>query len=148
MEQSSRAAPPKVPPVVIDGVRYSQVLNARRLGIDKQVNFCGGVSDEELDTLFRRTSVFLMPAVQGYGLPALEALIRGVPVILHRQSGVSEVLNCPPWAESIENGIDDLAQAIDRMADNIVTGAIPMPPPPVPTAEQWAGAIAGQCGWI
>lgn len=34
MDQASRGAPPKVPPVVIDGVRYSQVLNARRIGID------------------------------------------------------------------------------------------------------------------
>ena len=34
MDHSSRAAPPQVPPVIIDGVRYSQVLNARKLGLD------------------------------------------------------------------------------------------------------------------
>ena len=34
MDHSSRAAPPQVPPVVVDGVRYSQVLNARKLGLD------------------------------------------------------------------------------------------------------------------
>ncbi len=33
MEQHSRAAPPQVPPVVIDGIRYSQVLNGRKLGL-------------------------------------------------------------------------------------------------------------------
>ena len=33
MEHHSRAAPPQVPPVVIDGVRYSQVLNGRKLGL-------------------------------------------------------------------------------------------------------------------
>ena len=34
MEHHSRAAPPQVPPVVIDGVRYSQILNGRKLGLD------------------------------------------------------------------------------------------------------------------
>ena len=34
MDQRSRAAPPQVPPVVIDGVRYSQVLSGRKLGLD------------------------------------------------------------------------------------------------------------------
>ena len=33
MDRSSRPAPPKVAPVVIDGVRYSQVLNARKHGL-------------------------------------------------------------------------------------------------------------------
>ncbi len=34
MNHASRGAPPKVLPIVIDGVRYSQVLNARRIGVD------------------------------------------------------------------------------------------------------------------
>lgn len=34
MDQRSRAAPPQVPPVIIDGVRYSQVLSGRKLGLD------------------------------------------------------------------------------------------------------------------
>lgn len=34
MDNASRGAPPRVPPVVIDGIRYSQVLSPRRVGID------------------------------------------------------------------------------------------------------------------
>ncbi len=34
MDQRSRAAPAQVPPVIIDGVRYSQVLSGRKLGLD------------------------------------------------------------------------------------------------------------------
>ena len=33
-----------------------------------------------------------MPAVQGYGIPAIESLQRGIPVLLHRESGVSDIL--------------------------------------------------------
>lgn len=33
MDHSSRAAPPQVPPVVIDGIRYSQVIDGRRQGV-------------------------------------------------------------------------------------------------------------------
>jgi glycosyltransferase involved in cell wall biosynthesis len=60
-----------------------------------------------------------MPAVQGYGLPALEALARGVPVVLHRESGVSEILRGTPWAEIIEDSSDELALAINTMVNRI-----------------------------
>lgn len=120
-----------------------------RLGIGDRVVFHGRLSDEALDALFARTGLFLMPAVQGYGLPALEALIRGIPVILHRQSGVSEVIDSPPWVETIEQGPGDLRQAIRRMADNIASGALRrQPPPAVPTATDWAHNIATACGWL
>ena len=33
MDRSSRPAPPKVAPITMDGVRYSQVLNARKHGL-------------------------------------------------------------------------------------------------------------------
>lgn len=122
---------------------------AASLGIGDRVIFHGRLSDEGLETLFAQAGVFLMPAVQGYGLPALEALIRGVPVILHRQSGVSEVINSPPWVETIEQGREDLVAAIRRMAASIASGALQrQPAPAVPTAPEWARNIATACGWL
>jgi glycosyltransferase involved in cell wall biosynthesis len=119
------------------------------LGIGERVKFHGRVSDGRLDELFAQAGVFLMPAVQGYGLPALESLARGTPVILHRSSGVSEILNQPPWVETIAKGPEDLAHAIRRMVANISTGALQrQPKPAIPTATDWAQEIATQCGWL
>jgi len=121
---------------------------SRALGIGERVKFHGRVSDGLLEILFAQASVFLMPAAQGYGLPALESLARGTPVILHRDSGVSEILNQSPWVEIIAQGPADLTQAIRRMVMNIKSGALDRhSKPEVPMAADWAQKIAVQCGW-
>ena len=71
---------------------------AETLGLGARVQFHGYVGDEELERLYREADLFLMPAVQGYGIPAIEALRRGIPVLLHRDSGVSDILLETPWA--------------------------------------------------
>lgn len=135
--------------VVGDGTEAARLRErAAILGISERVTFHGRVSDDRLEHLFARAGVFLMPAVQGYGLPALESLARGRPVILHRDSGVSEILHQPPWVETVAKGPEDLAQAIRRMAAGIASGALEREPKPaIPTAAQWARQIATQCGW-
>lgn len=135
--------------VVGDGPEAARLRErADALRISAQVTFHGRVSDERLDHLFAQASVFLMPAVQGYGLPALEALARERSVILHRDSGVSEILHQPPWVETIAHGPEDLAQAIRRMVVSITSGALErQPKPAIPTANEWAQQIATQCGW-
>jgi glycosyltransferase involved in cell wall biosynthesis len=118
------------------------------LGIGNRVEFHGHVSDERLEALFAQAGIFLMPAVQGYGLPALESLARGTPVILHRDSGVSEILNQRPWIETIAQGPQDLSTAIRRMVTNISSGALQRQSrPELPTASDWAQQIALACGW-
>ena len=106
-----------------------QKLAANR-GIAESLVFHGKISDERVEKLFADARLFLMPAVQGYGLPALEALARGVPVVLHRESGVSEILRGTPWAEIIEDSSDELALAINTMVERIRSDElkkIPMP---------------------
>jgi glycosyltransferase involved in cell wall biosynthesis len=135
--------------VVGDGPqRQTLPALATDLGLADRVVFHGRVSDAQLDALYAEASVFLMPAVQGFGLPASESLVRGVPVVLHRESGVSELLNTPPWIEVVERGADDLAQAIRRMVANIVSGALRSAPiPRVPLADEWAKKVMTACGW-
>jgi glycosyltransferase involved in cell wall biosynthesis len=135
--------------VVGDGSEAT-VLRERAgaLGIGERVKFHGRVSDGLLEILFAQASIFVMPAVQGYGLPALESLARGTPVILHRDSGVSEILNQPPWVETIAQGPEDLAQAIRSMVTNITSGALQRhSKPAIPMAADWAQKVATQCGW-
>jgi glycosyltransferase involved in cell wall biosynthesis len=135
--------------VVGDGSEAAALRElAGPLGIANRVEFHGRVSDEQLEILFAQADVFLMPALQGYGLPALESLARGTPVILHRDSGVSEFLNKPPWIETIAQGPQDLGTAIRRMVTNIASGVLQRQSrPEVPTASDWAQKIAVACGW-
>lgn len=122
---------------------------AEQLGIAERVVFHGSVSDTRLEELIADTHLFLMPAVQGYGLPVLEALSRGVPVILHRESGVSEILDGTPWATIIENGTESLALAIDAMVDRLREGRLEKSTMPViPTETDWAHKISTLCLWV
>ena len=153
-ELENRATPlsaemPWVLDVVGDGSEAAPLRSlAAGLGIADRVTFHGHLSDQRLEELFARAGVFLMPAIQGYGLPALELLARGTPVILHRQSGVSEILNQAPWIETITRGQDDLVSAIHRMVANISSGSLRHAfRPTVPTASGWAKQIAATCGW-
>ncbi len=120
----------------------------RDLGLDHRVAFHGLVPEARLDEIYGTASIFIMPAVQGYGLPALEALVRRIPVVLHKESGVSEVLGESSWAEVVDSGIEGLAQGIVRMVRSIQSGAVSRTPlPSIPTDEEWARRISQLCGW-
>lgn len=63
------------------------------LGIGSKVIFPGFVNREEGDRLYRMADVFVMPSVsEPFGIVPLEAMYQGTPVIISKQSGVSEVL--------------------------------------------------------
>ena len=52
----------------------------------------GFIGDDDLDALYRRAAVFVCPSTyEGFGLPVLEAMQRGAPVICARASSLPEV---------------------------------------------------------
>ncbi len=62
-------------------------------GIGRSFLFTGFLAPSELDRLYARADVYVMPSVsEPFGLTALEALQHGTPVILSRSAGVSEVV--------------------------------------------------------
>ena len=70
------------------------VHRAAELGIADKVIFTGFLRGKELDMVYKMADVYVMPSVsEPFGITPLEALIRGTPVIISKQSGVSEVLN-------------------------------------------------------
>lgn len=128
----------------------SMVALSRKLGLENRLHFHGFVPDDELEALFREAHLFLMPAVQGYGIPAIEALSRGIPVLLHRDSGVSDVLLDTPWATVLTGGQQDLAPSLSSMVHWLLSnGQLTTPPPPqLPTEDDWAERVAGLCGYL
>jgi glycosyltransferase involved in cell wall biosynthesis len=63
------------------------------LGIADRMFFVGFLRGAELGAMYRIADVFVMPSVsEPFGIVPLEALLNGTPVLISKQSGVSEVL--------------------------------------------------------
>jgi glycosyltransferase involved in cell wall biosynthesis len=66
---------------------------AADLGIGRHVTFTGFLRGHDVDRVFRMADLYVMPSVsEPFGIAPLEAMSRNVPVIISKQSGVSEVL--------------------------------------------------------
>jgi glycosyltransferase involved in cell wall biosynthesis len=75
----------------------------------------GYVSGEERVRLYREASVVVLPSLdEGFGLPALEAMTVGVPVIVSSRGALPEVVG--PAGLIVEpDDVDGLASAMDRV---------------------------------
>ncbi len=63
------------------------------LNISHKVTFTGFLPHDQVDRAYRAASVFVMPSIaEPFGITPLEAIKNGTPVIISKQSGVSEVL--------------------------------------------------------
>src|SRR6185295_2819505 len=80
--------------------------------LHKHVRFLGYVSDGTLRILYRLAALFVFPSLyEGFGLPPLEAMASGTPVVTSNQSSMPEVtgdaavLVDPYDVDSIVDGI-------------------------------------------
>ena len=65
---------------------------ARALGVEGDVRFLGWLPGEELEGLWQVAQAFVYPSLyEGFGLPILEAMARGVPVACSNASSLPEV---------------------------------------------------------
>lgn len=76
-----------------DEQRKEQIqAHVRRLGMEDRVEFLGEVDDSMREFLYRRAGVVaLISRSEGFGFPVLEALGRGVPVMVGKGTGAEEV---------------------------------------------------------
>jgi glycosyltransferase involved in cell wall biosynthesis len=65
---------------------------AAALGISDDVRFLGWLGPDDLEGLYAVSSAFVMPSLyEGFGLPVLEAMARGVPTATSNRSSLPEV---------------------------------------------------------
>jgi len=72
---------------------HSTVYQASEMGIGDKVRFTGFLRGDDVAKAFGTADLYVMPSVtEPFGIAALEAISHGVPVIISKSSGVSEVL--------------------------------------------------------
>lgn len=65
----------------------------RRYGMERDTISLGYVPDEDLKELYAESALFLFPTLyEGFGLPALEAMAAGLPVVASNTSSIPEVV--------------------------------------------------------
>lgn len=63
------------------------------LGINQYFLFTGFLEGEDIDRMYSMAELYVMPSVsEPFGITPLEAITNGTPVLISKQSGVSEVL--------------------------------------------------------
>ena len=66
---------------------------SEKLGLEKKVLFLGYVPDEKLAVLYKNAKAYIFPSLyEGFGLPPLEAMSFGIPVVSSNASCLPEIL--------------------------------------------------------
>jgi glycosyltransferase involved in cell wall biosynthesis len=70
------------------------ISRVARLKISDRFHFAGFLKGADVHRMYSMSDVYVMPSVsEPFGISPLEAMQAGVPVIISRQSGVSEILH-------------------------------------------------------
>ncbi len=95
------------------GWLYEEILEApKKHGVVGRVKFLDFVADSDLSSLYKNAKVFALPSLyEGFGLPVLEAMSYGMPVVVSNVSSLPEIAGeagiyvDPENTESIANGL-------------------------------------------
>ncbi|HET6870742.1 MAG TPA: glycosyltransferase family 1 protein [Solirubrobacteraceae bacterium] len=87
---------PRRPLLVLPGYRTTHEDELRErastLGVADDVRFLGWIEPDELEGLYAAASCFVFPSLmEGFGLPVLEAMVRGLPVACSGRGSLAEV---------------------------------------------------------
>jgi glycosyltransferase involved in cell wall biosynthesis len=118
----ARLAPERRPVLVLPGYPTPHETELRaeaeRLGVTDCVRFLGFVSRDELDALYAEATCFVFPSLyEGFGLPVLEAMARGVPVATSGRAALAEVAGDAALLFDPEDP-DAIAAAISRLLED------------------------------
>ena len=135
------------PPLVIvgpDGWRAREVRGDVSDALGERARFLGWVPDEALAALYRQATVFAFPSVaEGFGIPVLEALALGAPVVAADLPPVREVA---AGAATLVDPADDeaLAGALDEvLSDDERRGAMSSAGRVVAAGYSWTATADG-----
>jgi glycosyltransferase involved in cell wall biosynthesis len=126
LEAHALIEPERRPVLIVPGypTPYEEELRRRahELGTHNEVRFLGWVDDAELEALYAAAACFVFPSLyEGFGMPVLEAMSRGVPVACSDRGSLLEVAgeaallfdpeSAPSIAAAVKRLLDDPAEA-------------------------------------
>ncbi len=110
---------------------------AAAMGIGHKVLFTGFLRGGDVDKVFKMADLYVMPSVsEPFGIAPLEAMANDVPVLISKQSGVSEVL---------QNALKVDFWDVNEMANKIV--AVLKHPPLASTLRQHGNFEVKRMSW-
>jgi glycosyltransferase involved in cell wall biosynthesis len=118
---SWREREPDAPPLIVAGGKgwyYNQIFElVESLNLTETIRFPGYIPQEELPLWYNATSLFVYPShFEGFGLPVLEAMACGAPVITSTVSSLPEVAGREGAARLVSPTDDEaLAQAMAEL---------------------------------
>ncbi len=101
------------------GWLYEEILAApKKYGVEKQVKFLEFVPDEDLSILYQNAVCFVLPSLyEGFGLPVLEAMQQGCPVITSNVSSLPEAGgDAALYVDPMDT--DDIAKKMQMVIEN------------------------------
>ena len=119
----ARLQKPTLPLVIIGQTHFGfdevfQVI--KELDLEGRVRILSDVKDEELPAFYRHAKLFVYPTwAEGFGMPPLEAMASGVPVISSDSTSIPEVVG-DAAVLVIPGDINALAKAIDHILSDQV----------------------------
>lgn len=76
------------------GMTNEMIERSAELGLAERMFFPGFVRGKKIDQLYQSADLFVMPSVsEPFGITPLESLMNETPVLISKQSGVSEVVD-------------------------------------------------------
>jgi len=101
------------------GWLYEEIFaTVERLGLEEKVVFPGFVADEHLPALYNLAGLFVFPSLyEGFGLPPLEALACGTPIVTSNASSLPEVVGEAGLMVKATD-TDALAEAMQRVLED------------------------------
>jgi glycosyltransferase involved in cell wall biosynthesis len=121
LEAYARLPGPR-PPLLIgggSGWRFSPIFDTvQRLGLQSQVTFRGFVDEDELPRWYNAARLFVFPSLyEGFGLPVLEAMACGTPVITSNAASLPEVVGDAAVLVRPDD-VDGFANAMIRLVND------------------------------
>ncbi len=101
------------------GWLYDEIFSlAKQLYLEKEIIFTDYVSDSELIQLYKNAFCFVLPSLyEGFGIPLLEAMAQGCPVLSSNSSSLPEIGGNACLYFDPTN-VNNLVQSLDKLYDN------------------------------
>ena len=90
----------------------------KKYGVEDKVKFIGRVAETDLPAVYQMADLFVWPSLmEGFGLPVLEAMQMGVPVVTSDRGALPEVTGEAGLQIDPEN-VRELAEAIELVLNS------------------------------